>query len=166
MTDRNPIMRGGCQCGATRYALYAAPTRASICHCRMCQKASGNYFMALTGVKRDEFAWTKNKPGTFRSSELVERDFCPKCGTPLTYRALDLDRISVSIGSLDDPSSIHLEQQYGTESAAVDLVEMAKLPGVRTDQWATPERLARRADDQHGNACAFRWLTMWTPPSV
>jgi hypothetical protein len=108
-----------------------------------------NYFMALTGVKRDEFAWTKNKPGTFRSSELVERDFCPKCGTPLTYRALDLDRISVSIGSLDDPSSIHLEQQYGTESAAVDLVEMAKLPGVRTDQWATPERLAKLASRQH-----------------
>jgi hypothetical protein len=149
MTDRKPIMTGGCQCGATRYALYAAPTRASICHCRMCQKASGNYFMALTGVKRDEFAWTKDKPGTFRSSELIERDFCPKCGTPLTYRALDLDRISVTIGSLDTRGRIHLEQQYGVESAVVDLAEMAKLPGLRTDQWGKPDRLAKLASRQH-----------------
>src|SRR5947209_4503660 len=83
MTDRNPIMTGGCQCGAVRYTLYAVPTRASVCYCRMCQKASGNYFLPLAGVKRDEFAWTRGSPGTFRSSELVERDFCPKCGTPL-----------------------------------------------------------------------------------
>jgi hypothetical protein len=115
----------------------------------MCQKASGNYFMALTGVKRDEFAWTTGKPGTFRSSELVERDFCLKCGTPLTYRPLDHDRISVSIGSLDTPSSIPLEQQYGVESAVIDLAAMAKLPGLRTEQWAQPARLAMLASRQH-----------------
>ncbi len=41
---------GGCQCGAIRYALHDAPTGASICHCRMCQKAFGNYFAPLAGV--------------------------------------------------------------------------------------------------------------------
>ena len=36
--QRKPVLTGGCQCGAVRYALYAAPDRAGICHCRMCQK--------------------------------------------------------------------------------------------------------------------------------
>ena len=43
---------GGCQCGAVRYALKSEPTDSSICHCRMCQKAFGNYFAPLTGVPR------------------------------------------------------------------------------------------------------------------
>ena len=91
----------------------------------------------------------KDKPGTFRSSELVERDFCPKCGTVLSYRALDLDRVSVTIGSLDEPGRIQLQQQFGIESTVVDLADMARLPGVRIDPWAKPERLATLASRQH-----------------
>jgi hypothetical protein len=41
------VRSGGCQCGALRYALRSEPTHTSICWCRMCQKASGNYFQAL-----------------------------------------------------------------------------------------------------------------------
>jgi hypothetical protein len=32
---------GGCQCGAVRYRIEGDLGRASICHCRMCQKAFG-----------------------------------------------------------------------------------------------------------------------------
>jgi hypothetical protein len=31
------ILTGGCQCGALRYALTAAPERVHFCHCRNCQ---------------------------------------------------------------------------------------------------------------------------------
>jgi hypothetical protein len=31
------IPTGGCQCGACRYALTAAPERVPFCHCRNCQ---------------------------------------------------------------------------------------------------------------------------------
>jgi hypothetical protein len=34
--QRNPVLTGGCQCGAVCYALYAKPDRVGICHCRMC----------------------------------------------------------------------------------------------------------------------------------
>ena len=49
-------LAGGCQCGAVRYRLMAEPTGVNICHCRMCQKASGGPFMAFGGVRMSEFA--------------------------------------------------------------------------------------------------------------
>ena len=37
--DNKPVHTGGCQCGAVRFRIEGALGRASICHCRMCQKA-------------------------------------------------------------------------------------------------------------------------------
>jgi hypothetical protein len=59
---KEPVLTGGCQCGAVRYALYTEPTSADICHCRMCQKAVGNLFMAVAGVPEDQLVWTKGAP--------------------------------------------------------------------------------------------------------
>ena len=50
----------GCQCGAVRYRLDAAPSR-NICHCRMGQKASGGPFMAFGGLPTETFP----KPAKF-----------------------------------------------------------------------------------------------------
>jgi hypothetical protein len=153
---RKPHLTGGCQCGAVRYALYAEPTGAGICHCRMCQKAAGNYFTASTGVKRADFAWTRGKPGSFRSSELVERDFCRDCGTPLAYRALDRDRVSVSIGSLDQPDRVHPAMQHGIEGRLPDFEKFSSLPGDTTDAWAG-ERLSKLASRQHPDHDTTNW---------
>ncbi len=149
MIERNPIHTGGCQCGAVRYALYSEPTGASICHCRMCQKAFGNYFAPLAGVPPRDLAWTRGTPGTFQSSELVERGFCRDCGTPLTYRVLDRDRISVSLGSLDDPSRVKPGEQFGTESRIAWVDEILSLPGICTEDDVPAERLVRYASRQH-----------------
>ena len=102
---RAPVLTGGCQCGAVRYALYAEPSSADICHCRMCQRAVGNLFMAVAGVAQGEFAWTRGAPALFRSSSAAERGFCRDCGTPLTFRYLARDQINVTLGSLDEPES-------------------------------------------------------------
>ena len=58
----------------------------------MCQKASGQPFMALARVKPRDLVWTRGKPTIFKSSNLAERGFCPDCGTPLTYRFLESGR--------------------------------------------------------------------------
>ena len=147
--ERRPIMTGGCQCGAVRYALYAEPTGASICHCRMCQKAFGNYFAPFTGVRLKDLAWTRGTPGIFKSSELVERGFCRDCGTPLSYRKVEKDRISVSIGSLDDPGRIRMEKQDGIESRLAAFATLHELPGETTDESTPPEWLPRLASRQH-----------------
>ena len=66
--EREPVMTGGCQCGAVRYALHAAPYNPHICHCRMCQKAFGSFFAPLAAVKLADIAWTRKPPPRRRSN--------------------------------------------------------------------------------------------------
>ena len=139
--ERTPALTGGCQCGAVRYALYSVPTEPSICHCRMCQKAFGNYFAALAGVPMADLAWTRGRPGTFDSSELVERGFCRDCGTPLFFRYRNRDRISVSIGSLDEPDRVAPLAQYGMEAKSPHFDGLHRLAGeAATETYANTSR--------------------------
>ena len=150
---RKPILLGGCQCGAVRYALYAEPTNPHVCHCRMCQKAFGSYFAPLAGVQLGDFAWIEGTPGIFKSSKVVERGFCRDCGTPLFFRYVDKDRISVSLGSLDDPSRVAPARQYGLESRLPFVATLTSLPGSRTEDEVPPERMAQYKSRQHpGNS--------------
>ena len=144
-----PVLTGGCQCGAVRYALYSVPPEPSICHCRMCQKAFGNYFAPLAGVPLSDFRWTKGTPGVFRSSELVERGFCGDCGTPLFFRYLANDRISVSIGSLDEPGRVKPVSQFGVESRLPAFFELADLPGETTEEGTPADWLPKLVSRQH-----------------
>jgi hypothetical protein len=143
MTEpRAPALTGGCQCGAVRYALYVEPTAADLCHCRMCRKAMGNLFMAVAGVPLEEFAWTAGAPATYRSSSVAERTFCRDCGTPLSFRYLGRERISVTTGSLDEPARARPTVQNGIESRVPWFHELAGLPGTTTADDPPPGGLA------------------------
>ena len=124
---------GGCQCGAVRYGFSSEPRDPHICHCRMCQKAFGNFFAPFLGVKIADLTWTRGAPAYFRSSDVTERGFCPACGTPLTFHYLNTDRISLSLGSLDRPAEVKPGKQYGIEARMPWFAELAGLPGTRTD---------------------------------
>ena len=114
---REPRATGGCQCGAVRYALYVAPQKSHVCHCRMCQRATGGLFAALAGAPRADFAFTGGAPALFASSNVAQRGFCAACGTPLTFAYDDpAAPIYVTIGSLDDPGAVPIIHQYGIES--------------------------------------------------
>lgn len=150
-------LTGGCQCGAIRYRLASQPTGASVCHCRMCQKAFGNYVAPLAGVPTSDLIWTRGEPGRFRSSDAVERGFCRDCGTPLTYRVLERDRISVSIGSLDDPDAVEPAEQFGIEGKRAIFDRLGALPAEATAAGTPPELLARMASRQHPDHDTERW---------
>ena len=95
---------GGCQCGAVRFRVAAPLRHASICNCRMCQKAVGNIF--ATWAEFDApVEWTRGRPSLFRSSTKVQRGFCNMCGTPLSYQWGDHNP-ALSIGSFDRPNEI------------------------------------------------------------
>ncbi len=142
-------MTGGCQCGAIRYALLEPPTYPHICHCRMCQKAFGNFFAALTGVATDKFEVTRGTIATFRSSDPVERGFCADCGTPLFFHYVDGKRISVSIGSLDEPEKVAPAKQFGIEARMPYFATLAALPGDKTTEEEDPELTPKIAATSH-----------------
>jgi hypothetical protein len=140
---------GGCQCGAVRYATSSAPFHGSVCHCRMCQKASGNANMAFARVDKETLTWTRGEPATFRSSNLVERGFCAACGTPLTYQFQGKPYVSVTLGSLDDPETVLPELQYGIDRMLSWLPGVPTLPGKRTDEFITPDLARDFVSHQH-----------------
>jgi hypothetical protein len=98
------VFTGGCQCGAVRYRVEGPVKHASICNCRMCQKALGNFIAPFASFS-GRVEWTRGRPSEFRSSQQVHRGFCSNCGTPLSYRRGD-HQPSLTIGSLDDPDTV------------------------------------------------------------
>lgn len=94
------VFTGGCQCGAVRFRATKLG-RPSICHCRMCQKQFGSFFGAFITAYRDHLDFPRHAPDWFRSSNLVERGFCHRCGTPLAYR--HSNEIELTIGAFDTP---------------------------------------------------------------
>jgi hypothetical protein len=150
MAGRDDVrLAGGCQCGRVRYELCGAPDHVSVCHCRMCQKASGGPIMAFARVRKSAMRWTRGQPASFRSSSLVERQFCAACGTPLTYNLIEGPNISVTIGSLDDPEAARPVLQYSVEHTVSWFPTIATLPGKRTEEFITPDLAARFVGYQH-----------------
>jgi hypothetical protein len=147
--ETKPVLTGGCQCGAVRFAVTAPPTRISICHCRMCQKASGAPFASFADIEKSNFAWTRGKPSAFRSSSIAERDFCASCGTPLSFRRIDGERIEIMTGAFDRPDRVIPTRQFGTESRLGWVVGIANLPSQTTLQNYGPEKMATIASHQH-----------------
>lgn len=138
-----PVLTGGCQCGAIRYALHALPRQVSVCHCRMCQKATGAPFATFADIAKEGFVWTRGKPASFRSSSIAERDFCKACGTPLSYRLTDGDSIGILTGTFDRPDRLVPKLQFGTESRLGWVGAIAALPSKTTQQNYGPDKLAQ-----------------------
>lgn len=122
------VLSGGCQCGAVRYRATVRHDNAHICHCRMCQKAMGNYFAPLVAIPKDNLVWTRGEPARFRSSAGVDRGFCADCGTPLFHDAIADAHLNVTIGSLDHPELVQPVDQDGMEGRMPYFALLADLP--------------------------------------
>jgi hypothetical protein len=162
MPEMHLPLTGGCQCGAVRYALAEQP-ESTVCHCRMCQKAVGGPFAALSKVTLKNFAWTRGLPASFRSSSSAERHFCVACGTPLTFQRLGGDAIEVTTGSLDTPALAPPTKNFGTEARLpwIDKLLPGRLPDVPTAEGSAATRVV--ISRQHPDRPT---PDNWTPPNV
>ena len=81
-------LAGGCQCGAIRYLLQAAPLALYACHCTDCQRQSSSAFGLSMPVPRDALAVTGETAQFVRinaAGRSVAGHFCPACGTRLYH---------------------------------------------------------------------------------
>jgi hypothetical protein len=100
-------MKGGCFCGAVRYAIEGAIKRTTNCHCQHCRRTSGAPFLTWITVDTDRLRIVAGAPARYTSRPGVTRQCCAACGTQLTYHTdEDTDVIDVTACSLDSLEGI------------------------------------------------------------
>lgn len=116
MSEALKILEGGCLCGAVRYRLHGPPDWSAHCHCRSCQRAVGAAFATWLGVKGENFNVEAGELAVYRSSPGVERGFCRKCGTSLTYVGAQWPGlVSILVPTLDKPEAVTPSSHVYTE---------------------------------------------------
>ena len=99
-------VKGSCDCQGIVFELIGELRDVVFCHCSQCRKTSGHYWAAtqvskgnLNLIKATSLSW-------YDSSDKARRGFCSVCGSSMFYERKGIDKISVSAGSLEIPTSL------------------------------------------------------------
>ena len=103
-----PEMTGGCLCGQVRYSANAEPAFVGVCHCKNCQKQTGTAFSVIVGIPKTALS-VQGRVKTFHdtgdSGQVMDRNFCPECGSPIFSDAAVMPGVAfIKAGTLDDTS--------------------------------------------------------------
>jgi hypothetical protein len=128
-------VQGGCACGRIRFEAEVAGDEAYLCHCRMCQRASGNVSLAMVGIEQAAVRWA-TEPDWYRSSAIARRPFCASCGTSLGFRYDEgTTRMDLTVASFDDPSRFRPTSHFAAESINEPWLDTSHLPRTRSDEY-------------------------------
>ena len=128
-------VKGGCACGRVRYSARIDTDEAYLCHCRMCQRATGNVSIAFKNVPKADLEW-ESGPDWYVSSPIARRPYCRECGTSLGFEHPDSAMADITIASLDDPSRFRPKHHFGAESMHRAWLDTTGLPEYRSDEYA------------------------------
>ena len=133
-------MTGGCACGKVRFTAQVENDEAYLCHCRMCQRATGSDLDRLQeheeGGRR---AGTASRTG-IESSPIARRPYCAACGTSLGFAFPDSEKMDLTVAAFDDPSRFRPKHHFGAESLHRAWLNTEGLPEYRTEDyqpWST-----------------------------
>jgi len=101
-------LTGGCQCGAVRFELRAAPVVFYLCHCTTCQQQSSSAFGQSVKVRAADVT-IHGELAVFEAPSASGRpkvcEFCPKCGSRIAHgRRPGAEAFNLKGGSFDDHS--------------------------------------------------------------
>lgn len=129
-------MAGGCACGRVRFEADVASHDAYLCHCRMCQRASGNVSLAMVQVEQGDVAWSQ-EPDWYDSSAIARRPFCGQCGTSLGFQYKQgTSKMDLTVAAFDDPSGFRPTSHFGAESLHEAWLDTSALPRTRSEDYA------------------------------
>ena len=129
---------GGCLCRAVRYQVVGTPNLVGVCHCTACQRRTGSAFAVAAYFAEAAVQITSGilQPYEYRSDESqrwIKTEFCPTCGTTVTWTAERFPGArAIAGGTLDDPNWLKLERHIWTRSAQHWMVFPADVELVET----------------------------------
>ena len=156
MTEVDPMvpLDGGCDCGAVRYRMTAAPLIVHCCHCRWCQRESGAAFALNAMIEADrvvDLSGTPeliDTPSASGKGQRVAR--CPQCRIAVwsNYAGAGPVIRFVKVGTLDQPDRLPPDIHIFIASKQPWVVLPPGVPAVpeyydRKAYWSA-ESLARR----------------------
>ena len=106
---------GGCFCGDIRDRVRGEAVWKAGCTCQDCVRIQAAPYVVWAGFDQANFELLRGTPTVFHSSPNVVRQFCPRCGSTLTYRkdaegrpdlAEAASVIYIAVPGLDDPWSL------------------------------------------------------------
>lgn len=128
-------MTGGCACGRVRYTARIDNDDAYLCHCRMCQRATGSVSIAFKNVKAANVVWERG-PDWYESSPIARRPYCRECGTSLGFRFREgSENMDLTVASFDDPLRFRPKHHFGAESMHRAWLNTEGLPEQRTEEY-------------------------------
>jgi hypothetical protein len=118
-----------------RFAVRIDSDEAYLCHCRMCQRATGGVSIAFKNVVQANIEW-EHEPDWYVSSPLARRPFCRECGTPLGFAYNESENMDLTVGSFDDPSPFYPVSNFGAESKHAAWEDTSHLPSMKVTEYA------------------------------
>ena len=126
-------MRGGCACGKVRFTANVADDEAYLCHCRMCQRATGSISIAFKNIRKSDVSWN-SEPDWYASSPIARRPYCAACGTSLGFEFPDSEKMDLTVAAFDDPARFRPIHHFGAESLHRNWLNTEGLPEYRTEE--------------------------------
>lgn len=106
-SDTRPERGGRCLCGAVRFLARGEPRWIAHCHCESCRRATSAALVTYAGFAIEDVIWSGLDRAKFSSSPGVERSFCPRCGSPLSFSGERWPgEIHLFAVSFDDPGKL------------------------------------------------------------
>jgi hypothetical protein len=112
---------GSCLCGGVRFAVHGEMRDVVYCHCVMCQRVLTHFGAFTACAPQDLVVAPTRKLKWHRSSPQARRGFCKDCGSALFWEPGHLRHISISAGSLDQPTGLRAgSHQYREQDPDYD----------------------------------------------
>ncbi|MBV9570501.1 MAG: GFA family protein [Alphaproteobacteria bacterium] len=102
--------KGSCLCGAVTFEVEGQLKAPDACHCSICRKISGHYWVSTDLPRSAVIIRGEEKIVWYRSSEKVRRGFCSVCGSALFFDPVHRDWIAIAMGAFESPTGTHLQK--------------------------------------------------------
>ena len=112
------IHEGGCLCGNVRFRTVGDPIMATICHCKFCQRRTGSAFSEPVIFKMEQIEFSGGPRSTYEhhsdeSQRWLRMDFCPRCGTTVSWTAERRPGTrGINGGTFDDPNWVQIVRKH------------------------------------------------------